>query len=119
MTQISNINTIDIKLSLSLNSFNYIACIWEPTIEITNINLQYNNKDKCAFFIEDNELLINLSDMNISFVLGSLNNWIKKFIDEKKNYEFFISSPSNFRRIKNNESKISNNEVFNNTGEHL
>ena len=119
MTQISNINTIDIKLSLSLNSFNYIACIWEPTIEITNIKLQYNNKDKCAFFIEDNELLINLSDMNISFVLGSLNNWIKKFIYEKKNYENYIFSPTNYRLIKKNESQISNNEVFNYSGEDL
>ena len=34
MTHITNTNQIDIKLSLSLNSFNYIACIWEPTIEI-------------------------------------------------------------------------------------
>ncbi len=119
MTNITNLNKIDIRVSLSLNSFNYIACIWEPTIENTNIKLQFLKNDKTSFIIEDNELLINLSDMNISFVLGSLNNWIKKFIDEKKNYEFFISSPSNFRRIKNNESKISNNEVFNHTGENL
>ena len=119
MTNITNLNKIDIRVSLSLNSFNYIACIWEPTIENTNIKLQYLQHDKTSFIIEDNELLINLSDMNISFVLGSLNNWIKKFIDEKKNYEIYISSPSNFRQIKNNESKISNNEVFNYTGENI
>ena len=56
--------------------------------------------------------------MNISFILSSLNNWIKKFIEQIKNYEDNISDIYNLQ-IKNEESKISNNEVYNYTGEIL
>ena len=114
-----NRNNLKINVSIALNSFNYIACVWEPSIERTKINFEYLKNDKINFFFENNDLLINLSDMNISFILSSLNNWINKFIEELKYYEDNISDIYNFQQIKNEESKISNNEVYNYTGEKL
>ena len=114
-----NRNNLKITVSIALNSFNYIACVWEPSIERTTIKFEYIKNDKINFFFENNDLLINLSDMNISFILSSLNNWINKFIEELKYYEDNISDIYNFQQIKNEESKISNNEVYNYTGEKL
>ena len=55
--------------------------------------------------------------MNISFILVSLNNWINNFIEEKKKCELFDFE--NFEKSKNSQLKISNNEVFNFTGQNL
>ena len=38
-TQMINRNNLTINVSLELNSFNYIACVWEPSIERTKLNL--------------------------------------------------------------------------------
>ena len=117
--QIPNNSSLEMNVFLAVNSFNYIACIWEPSIEKTLIKFQFFRDEKTRMIFEIKELLINVSDMNISFIIGSLSNWIKKFMEEKSNYEHFISDPLNFKLIKENESNISNNEVFNNTGELL
>ena len=116
-TKIENINNININVSLCLNSYNYIACIWEPLIEKTEINFSYLKNEKINFYFENYDLLINLSDMNISFILVSLNNWINNFIEEKKKCELFDFE--NFEKSKNSQLKISNNEVFNFTGQNL
>ena len=122
-------NKIDSYFSLLLNSYNYISCVWEPTIEKVFIQFNYleysNNKNiNRNFQIDVNKMNINISDMSISFTLNSLNNWVKKLIEEKKNYknnEYGLMG-NNLIDFKNsvnqsiNLAKITNNKVINHTG---
>ena len=96
----------------SLYSYNYIACVWEPAIEKTNIEFInkdeiYNEKKINRTEISVDKMLINLSDMAITFTLLSFNNWLTKYEEEKKKYnqceEVFIS-------------KVTNNQIINYTG---
>jgi hypothetical protein len=85
-----NKKVLDSSLSLVLNSYNYISRVWEPTIEKVHFNFKYveqNDATKSHRFIFDiDQILINLSDMSISFTLVSLNNWIKKYIMAQTEY---------------------------------
>ena len=121
-------HTINSYFSLLLSSYNYISCVWEPTIENTMINFNYqekNNNNKNKFFeIIINGMNTNISDMSISFTLSSLNNWIKKLIEDKNNYknnEYGIIGnglidfkTSLIQSI--NMTKITNNKLINHTG---
>ena len=120
-------NTVSSDFSLLLLSYNYISCVWEPTIEKTFIQFLYEekNQSKSKFFtIELNKMNINISDMSISFTLSSLNNWIKKLIEEQKNYKesekgLVKSNLTDLKRsttIYSNELKVTNNKLINNTG---
>ena len=132
--EISNINldckqdnTITSYFSILLSSYNYISCVWEPTIEKLFIQFLYEEKDEylCKNFrIELDRMNINISDMSISFTLSSLNNWIKKLIEEQKYFKHNEKNIENnnlaeIKRsitISNDVSKISNNKLINNTG---
>ena len=119
-------NTIESNFNFTLYSYNYIACIWEPTIEktiirISNIykkdTLGINNKLK----IDLNSIAINLSDMAISFTLLTFNNWLKKLEQKRKKFEEEQEkNPENniISKIEEpkNISKITNNQVINLTG---
>ena len=119
--------TIMSYFSLFLSSYNYISCVWEPTIEniFVQLNYQENKIDMMKHFnINIDKMNVNISDMSLSFTLNSLNNWIKKLIEEKKNYknnEFGISGNKSIN-IKTsifssqNLTKISNNKLINKTG---
>ena len=130
-----NINVVldfdkSIKSSFNhiLYSFNYISCIWEPTIEKTNIicNCDYNLKNGIKMnsinFIID-EVNINISDMAISFTLLTFNNWYTKFEEKRKKFsnEYFNSESS--IELKKQETrnieKITNNQLVNYTGVNL
>jgi hypothetical protein len=118
--------SIESSFDFALFSYNYIACIWEPTIEkttikFTNIYIKehtgINNKVK----IELNNISINLSDMAISFTLLTFNNWLKKLQQKQKKFEEdeeLISK--NIITTKQEEpkniSKITNNQIINYTG---
>ena len=73
-----------VDLSWKLLSYNYIACVWEPMIEKNNIVMEYViknvSKDKInnTLNINMDKLLINLSDMALSFSLLTFNNWLTK-----------------------------------------
>ena len=115
-------------LSLCLFSYNYISCIWEPTLEKTLVEI--NNKSKhektgqnrIMKFILD-KLNINLSDMAISFTLLAFNNWLKNLEKEKKKLE--DEQILNFEQFQTktgepkNLSKITNNKVINYTGKEM
>ena len=126
---LENQNNLEATLEILLNSYNYISCVWEPTIENCSINFKYTKNyleatTKHKIFINSEEILINLSDMNISFVLVALNNWLSQLIKEQKKYNNFISNPITNNSIikyttKENEIKITNNKVINFTGEQL
>ena len=126
---LENQDKLEASLEILLNSYNYISCVWEPTIENFSINFKYIKAYSQALinhkiFINSEEILINLSDMNISFVLVALNNWLSQLIKEEKKYNDFISNPITNNSIieytKNeNEIKITNNKVINITGEKL
>ena len=120
-------NTITSNFSLLLLSYNYISCVWEPTIEKANIQFIYEEKNQAKnknFQIDLNNMNINISDMSISFTLSSLDNWIKKIIEEQKNYkenakEIVNNNLTDLKRsttIINNELKVTNNKLINNTG---
>ena len=121
---------LDLSLALILYSYNYIARVWEPTIEKVPLSLKYIEQDDAAkshrFIFDIEQILVNLSDMSISFTLVSLNNWIQKYILAQKAF-----SESNMTIVGNNliqfqsESsinnitKITNNKVINYTGMEL
>ena len=122
-------NRINSYFSLLLSSYNYISCVWEPTIENIFIQFNYleytNNKNKNKNFqIDANKMNMNISDMSISFTLNSLNNWIKKLIEEKNNYknnEYGLMGNNliDFKTSKYQSgdiSKITNNKLINYTG---
>ena len=118
-------NFIETTFNLSLFSYNYIACLWEPTIEKTSIkanniyrieNAGINNRLK----MEINSMSINLSDMAISFTLLTFNNWLRKLEQKQKNFEIeeMKSSKNNITKQNGhkNITKITNNQVINYTG---
>ena len=120
---------LDASLSLILNSYNYISRVWEPTIEKVHFTLKYleqNDATKSHRFIFDiDQILINLSDMSISFTLVSLNNWIKKYILAQNAYrESTMANTGNKKNLIkfqsesmiNNLTKITNNKVINYSG---
>ena len=122
-------NKINSYFSLLLNSYNYISCVWEPTIEQVFIQLNYieyyNNQNiNKNFQIDLNKMNINISDMSISFTLNALNNWVKKLIQEKKNYknnEYGLMGNNliDFKKSINqsiNLTKVTNNKLINHTG---
>ena len=123
-----NKKILDASLSLILNSYNYISRVWEPTIEKVHFNLKYleqNDATKSHRFIFDiDQILINLSDMSISFTLVSLNNWIKKYILAQNAYrESTMDNTGKKNLIQfqsesmiNNLTKITNNKVINYSG---
>ena len=115
-------------LSIYLFSYNYISCIWEPTLEKTLVEI--NNKSKHEktgknriMKILLDKLNINLSDMAISFTLLAFNNWLKNLEKEKKKLE--DEQILNFEQFQTktgepkNLSKITNNIVINYTGKEI
>ena len=120
--------SIESSFSFFLFSYNYISCVWEPTIEKTSIKLnkiiknektEQNNRTK----IEISKILINVSDMAISFTLLTFNNWLKKFQEKQKKYEDETMILDNQIQIKREEpkniSKVTNNQVINYTGKEM
>ena len=141
-------------LSFLVNSFNYIARVWEPNVEKCGITIEsiislvggarnavidIKNENRSQDSNTNENLLINISDMNISFVLKSLSNWLDQYFKEISKTEiFFKNSKKNAELLKNANlysggkellskmtstnmeySSISNNKVMNYTGESL
>ena len=113
--------------TLFLSSYNYISCVWEPSIEniFVQLNYQENKMDMKKYFnINIDKMNVNISDMSLSFTLNSLNSWVKKLIEEKKNYKNNENGilGNNLIDIKasiyssQNLTKISNNKLINKTG---
>ena len=121
---------IDSSLSLILYSYNYISRVWEPTIEKVHLSLKYIEQDDATkshrFIFDIDQILINLSDMSISFTLVSLNNWIQQYILAQKAFSESKMTIVGNNLIEfqsessiNNITKITNNKVINNTGMEL
>ena len=114
--------SLEASFSFLLFSYNYLACIWEPTIEKTMIKFTSSYSKKGIDInnnmgLEINNIDINLSDMAISFTLMSLNNWIEKFIEEEKKFKNKKINAKYESKNENKEiSKITNNKVINYTG---
>ena len=120
-------NTITSYFSILLSSYNYISCVWEPTIEKLFIQFLYEEKNEYKsknIKIDLDRMNINISDMSISFTLSSLNNWIKKLVEEQKFFKVNEKeiANNNLNAIKRSStiskevSKITNNKVINYTG---
>ena len=114
--------SIDSSFSFQLYSYNYISCVWEPTIEKTIIkyNIIFKNEDlgkNNRIKIDINEIYFNLSDMAISFTLYALNNWSKKLKEKQKKFEEkAINIDINQSKNEKPKSiKITNNQVINYT----
>ena len=118
--------TLESSLKLILYSYNYISRILEQTIEKLHFSLKYmeqNNATNSHRFIFDIEQIsINLSDMSISFILVSLNNWIQKYIMALKSFReskmtIIGNNVIQFQSESsiNNITKITNNKVINYT----
>lgn len=74
---------------VTLSTYNYISCIWEPIIENSLISSMFirkkdNNSMVNSIKIEIYKLLLNISDMFISSTVLSLNN-LKKALEINKN----------------------------------
>ena len=80
---------INSSLYISLETYNYIACIWEPVIENSCLKLIFlRKKDNNNFAtniikFEIYQLSLNVSDMFIGSTVLSMNN-LKKILDENK-----------------------------------
>ena len=104
-----------------LSSYNYIACVWEPVIEKLPIKTNGIFSDKYELNIYINCLLINLSDMAISFTLVTFNNWLTKLeLKTKKfeNKEIILNNryTKKMSEEQKNLTKITNNQIINYTG---
>ena len=121
---------IDSSLTLILYSYNYISRVWEPTIEKVSLSFKYLEQDDAAkshrFLFDIEQILVNLSDMSISFTLVSLNNWIQQYIlaqkaFREKNMTIVGNNLIQFQSESsiNNITKITNNKVINYTGMNL
>ena len=114
--------SIEASFTFHLFSYNYIACIWEPTIEKTIIKFSSSYSEKGIdiynkMMLQIDNININLSDMAISFALMSFNNWIEKFSIKKKKYEVNkITTPLETKGNNKEISKITNNKVINYSG---
>ena len=114
--------SFEASCSVQLYSYNYIACVWENTIENTSIkfsnsytkqNIDITNNLK----MEVNNIIINLSDMAISFTLMSLNNWFERFTDERRRLEIQANTIQKESKEELEEiSKYTNNQIINYTG---
>ena len=121
-----NKKMLDTSLDLILYSYNYIARVWEPTIEKVPIKFKYLEQDDATkshrFIFDIEQILVNLSDMSISFALVSLNNWIRNYILAQKafresNMTIIGNNLIEFQSESlNNITKITNNRVINYTG---
>ena len=130
--------TIIFSVNITLLTYNYISCVWEPFIEnscIKSMLIQKKEKNMIgySFKIEIYQLLLNISDMFIGSTVLSLNN-LKKLLDSNKNY-----NPNNEADISNSrisfkssvfssslndidilpEKKQTNNKIINYTGKKL
>ncbi len=94
-----------------MSSYNYISLTWEPVIEFMqpSLNYLYENK-KHKINIEMDKLLLNLSDMSITFTLSIISKWMRKFKELEG------------EKLNNNileNSKYSNNKIYNYTGKDI
>lgn len=118
---IMNIGTI-----MKVLVYNYIAGVWEPLIEKTQINIEVtkdNSDDKVHSTsvnihlpVPENKPLLafnlNISDMTISFLYCTMNSWIDKYFKLKNNYSEEIKKLLE----KDKSMTITNHTVFNYTG---
>ena len=111
------------SFSFQLLSYNYIACVWEPTVENTvikfsNLYIKREYEISNKFKLEIDNININLSDMAISFTLMSLNNWFEKFSRKIKQFQTEKIDQMQLETIGNAKeiSKITNNQIINFTG---
>ena len=124
-------NKFQVAFAFNVDSYNYIALTWEPTIEKMKIQtlINYSQTDNISNIscqTEIDSLLLNISDMNVSFVFAALSNWIEQFQSEIENYDMMLLNlivkmqkqdlPLN--QIKSDSKVIvSNNTVWNYSGE--
>ena len=115
--------SIETSFSFQLLSYNYIACVWEPTVENTvikfsNLYIKREYEISNKFKLEIDNININLSDMAISFTLMSLNNWFEKFSRKIKQFQTEKIDQMQLETIGNAKeiSKITNNQIINFTG---
>ena len=121
-------NKINAYFFMQLNSYNYKALVWEPSIEKFYMRFKHreyndNNIKNREFYMKIDNMNINLSDMSISFTLKALSNWIIKLLKDKKNYKnignnMLKDNSINFNNINPeiNLTKITNNKIINYTG---
>ena len=119
--------TIESSFIILISSYNYISCLWEPTLEnmLIKYELKYTNfsdeKEKSfnSQMIID-KMNINLSDMSISFTLFIFRNWLIKYQDEIKKLEEreekILNKVVEFAEEKTKIVKITNNKLVNYTG---
>ena len=131
---------INSSVYVTLLTYNYISCIWEPIIENSCISCLFirkkgNNSMINSMKIKIYKLLLNISDMLISSTVLSLNN-LKKALEENKNVtkknekelshsKVNLSIISPVSSISNKDIDLlpqkiqTNNKVINCTGKHL
>ena len=120
-------NSINIFTILNIMSYNYYAGEWEPLLENTslyfdilndksdknNIIHTYNitNKSSLLDFNKETTLNMNISDLSLTFLIRTLNNWIKKL---KINF-----SKKNQKIVLNSDMILANHTLYNYTGKNL
>ena len=115
-------NTFFSDFLFVISSYNYIACVWEPTIEKLPIKLiGERKKNQYQINSEIKSLLVNLSDMSISFTLLTFNNWLTKLELKTKKFEdkdiILLNKHNNeINDEPKSITKITNNKVINYTG---
>ena len=109
------------KFAFRFSTYNYIACLWEPVIEKILFKSDGIYRGNYEIKLGTDKLLMNLSDMAISFTLIIFNNWLtqldiktKKFKEKKIKFNK-LESKKEFEKIKKS-TKITNNQLINYTG---
>jgi hypothetical protein len=109
------------KFSFRFSTYNYIACLWEPVIEKILFQSDGIYRGNYEIKLGTDKLLMNLSDMAISFTLIIFNNWLteldiktKKFKEKKIKFNK-LENKKEFEKIKKS-TKITNNQLINYTG---
>ena len=114
-------NSFSSKFSFIFSTYNYIACIWEPVIEKMLMNSNGIYRDNYEINIGVDNLLMNFSDMAISFTLIIFNDWLTKLEIKTKKYEnkeMKLNSKQNKKETEGLKkiTKITNNQIINYTG---
>ena len=110
-----------VKITFLVLTYNYIAGLWEPLVELGNADIimtsveDESKDDTCSIVISpigDSVLNVNISDLSIIFLFSIYERWMKMYYDIENKYEAVIASFDN----QTKKMRVSSHTVFNYSG---
>ena len=116
-------STSRLSITFLLLTYNYIAGLWEPLIELGEFEANMNSSivegkaknNDCMIRIDplgDSVLNVNISDLTLIFLFSIYERWMQMYSDLENKYETVIAAFDS--QIK--KMRVSNQTIFNYTG---